>query len=70
MIKDNKIYFEYEGYIDRFGYSRRPALVRHSRKEVRGYHYNEIEIVTLFIDEKRLKAFLKMVTNNIEMITQ
>ena len=59
MIKDNKIYFEYEGYIDRFGYSRRPALVRHSRKEVRGYHYNEIEIVTLFIDGKTIESILE-----------
>lgn len=59
MIKDNKIYFEYEGYIDRFGYSRRPALVRHSRKEVRGYHYNEIEIVTLFIDGKTIENVLE-----------
>lgn len=62
MIKDNKIYFEYEGYIDRFGHSRRPALVRHSRKEVRGYHYNdseEIEIVTLFIDGKTIENALE-----------
>lgn len=59
MIKDNKIYFEYEGYIDRFGYSRRPALVRHSRKEVRGHHYNEIEIVTLFIDGKTIESILE-----------
>lgn len=62
MIKDNKIYFKYEGYIDIFGHSRRPALVRHSRKEVRGYHYNEseeIEVVSLFIDGKMIENALE-----------
>lgn len=56
MIRGNTIYFNYEGYTDRFGNARRPALVRHSKRIVRGSRYSndeEIDIVTLFIDGKK-----------------
>lgn len=58
MIRGNTIYFNYEGYTDRFGNARRPALVRHSKRIVRGSRYSndeEIDIVTLFIDGKKIE---------------
>lgn len=55
MIKYNKVYFDYEGYENRFGNVRRPALVRHSTKFVGDFRYGEIEeidVVTLYVDGK------------------
>lgn len=55
MFKYNKIYFDYEGYENRFGNARRPALVRHSTKYVGDSRYGEVEeidLVTLFVDGK------------------
>ena len=61
MIKDNRIYFEYEGYENRFHGARRPALIRFSKKSIRGTRFNdeeEIDIVSLYIDGKVLENSL------------
>ena len=49
MFKYNKIYFDYEGYENRFGNARRPALVRHSTKFVGDSRYGEVEESEFFI---------------------
>ena len=61
MAKDNDLYFTYEGYESRFGHSRRPALVRFSRRVVRGTRYGEDEelhVRTLYIDGKTIEDYL------------
>ena len=58
MIRDNKIYFDYEGYESRFGEAHRPALVRYAKKYIRGDYYHEgeeIEIVTLYVDGRKIE---------------
>lgn len=40
MIRNNKIYFKYEGYEDRFGQAQRPAVVRY-RKVYQNNQYGE-----------------------------
>ena len=63
MANDNNLYFTYEGYESRFGRSRRPALVRFSRRVVRGVRYGEEEelhVRTLFIDGKAIEDYLSV----------
>ena len=55
MIKDNKFYLNYEGYENRFGQVRRPAVVRYSKRVSfnNRYGYNDTTILcTVFIDGK------------------
>lgn len=58
MIKDNNIYFDYEGYESQFGQAHRPALVRHAEKLIRADYYHEgeiIDIVTLYVDGRKIE---------------
>lgn len=61
MIKGNRFYFQYEGYEGRYGNSRRPALLRYSKKYIPGNRFSpdeELEIVTLYIDGKSIENTL------------
>lgn len=55
MIKNNRIYLNYEGYEDLFGKSRRPAIVRYSKRVRPNNQYGDGDqpiTCTLYIDGK------------------
>lgn len=57
MIKDNNIYFDYEGYEGQFRQAHRPALVRrHAEKLIGADYYHEgDDIVTLYVDGRKIE---------------